>query len=88
MTPQWNTPGRRVLSLHATWDDGERRTARFGFDVVRMMTPAPNDTLFVTASVPYDGIAGSGRAYLYLADGHATAIVTSNRSPVRGCTST
>jgi hypothetical protein len=72
VSPEWNTPGPRVLSLHATWDDGERRTARFGFDVVRMMTPAPNDTLFVTASVPYDGVAGSGRAYLYLADGHAT----------------
>jgi hypothetical protein len=36
-----------------------------------MGTPSPNDTLVVTASVPYAGVAASGKAYLYLAPGHA-----------------
>lgn len=66
----WAAPGRREIALRATWQDGETRLARFGFDVIRMGTPAPSDTLVVNAAVPYDGVAGSGRAYVYLAPGH------------------
>lgn len=33
--------------------------------------PSPDDTLQITASVPYLGVAGTGRAYVYLAPGHA-----------------
>lgn len=72
LSPQWTSAGRRELTLRATWDDGDSRMGRFVFDVVRMGTPAPNDTLFVTASVPYGGSAASGRAYIYLAEGHAS----------------
>ena len=72
VNPEWMSIGRRTLALRATWDDGDVRLARFVFDVVRMVTPAPNDTLFVTASVPYGGSVGSGRAYLYLAEGHVS----------------
>ena len=71
LTPRWTGPGRRELALRVSWDSGDRRLARFVFDAVRMGTPAPDDTLFVTASVPYEGSAGSGRAYLYLAEGHS-----------------
>jgi hypothetical protein len=69
--PAWTRPGRRELRLRAEWPDGEARTARFSFDAVRMQTPAPHDTLVVNAAVPYEGVAGSGRAYVYLAEGHA-----------------
>jgi len=31
-------------------------------------TPAPHDTIFVTASIPYGGQYGTGQAYVYLAD--------------------
>jgi len=72
--PAWDGPGFRELRLEAEWPGGETRTARFGIDVVRMATPAPDDTLAVTASVPWDGVAGSGRAYVYLADGHSAIV--------------
>ncbi|MEP7028418.1 MAG: hypothetical protein ABI960_07475 [Candidatus Eisenbacteria bacterium] len=36
--------------------------------------PAPNDTILVTATQPYLGIAGQGRGYVYLAPGHATLV--------------
>ena len=70
--PEWTTPGRREIRLRATWAGGDVRTARFAFDVVRMLTPAPDDTLFVTASQSWNGVAGSGKAYVALAPGHVT----------------
>ncbi len=33
--------------------------------------PAPHDTLAITASILYQGTAGTGEAYVYLADSHA-----------------
>jgi len=36
-----------------------------------LAAPAPDDTIAVTASVPYLGVAGQGRGYVYLAPGHA-----------------
>ena len=33
--------------------------------------PAPDDTLFITATEPYQGTAGTGRAYVALAPAHA-----------------
>ena len=35
-------------------------------------TPNPHDTLLVTASIPFEGQCGTGRAYLYLADSLGT----------------
>ncbi|MFX1266119.1 MAG: esterase/lipase family protein, partial [Promethearchaeota archaeon] len=35
-------------------------------------TPNPHDTLFITASIPYQGQSGSGEAYVYLADSLGT----------------
>ncbi|NIM19125.1 MAG: T9SS type A sorting domain-containing protein [Candidatus Latescibacteria bacterium] len=34
--------------------------------------PSPHDTLFVTASIPYEGQHGNGEAYVYLADSLGT----------------
>jgi len=36
--------------------------------VLARTTPNPHDTLFVTASIPYRGVQGSGYGYVYLAD--------------------
>ncbi|MFN8179209.1 MAG: T9SS type A sorting domain-containing protein [bacterium] len=69
--PSWSAPGRREVVLRATWADGDLRIARFRFDVVRLVTPAPDDTLLVTGSAPYGGVTGTGKAYVYLASGHA-----------------
>lgn len=71
-TPAWDAAGPRTLRLRAEWADSDVRVARFGFDVVRMMTPAPTDTLEITASVAYQGIAGAGHAYVDLAPGHTS----------------
>lgn len=34
--------------------------------------PNPHDTLFITADIPFEGVYGSGRAYIYLADSTST----------------
>ncbi len=72
LAPSWSSTGSRTIRLRAEWPDGDVRVARFPFDVIRMGTPAPNDTLVVVASEPYQGTAASGRAYVYLAPGHAS----------------
>lgn len=36
------------------------------------LIPAPHDTLFVAASIPFEGEYGSGQAYVYLADSLGT----------------
>jgi hypothetical protein len=63
--------GARTLRLRATTADGALRHAAFALEVAALQTPQPTETWSVTASVPYDGVAGAGSAYVYLADGHA-----------------
>ena len=48
--------------------------AAFAFDVRALATPLPDDTLHVTASIPYLGVAGHGEAYIALAPGHTTLV--------------
>ncbi len=69
--PAWGSPGKRTLRLRAEWPDGSARGASFGFDVVRMATPAPDDTLQVTGAAPWGGLTATGSAYVALAPGHA-----------------
>ncbi len=69
--PAWDAPGPRTLALRATWPDGSARTAAFRFDVVRMATPAPDDTLLVAGAAPWGGVTATGKAYVALAPGHA-----------------
>lgn len=71
--PRWTSIGVRTVTLRATWNDGMERLGRFDFDVVRGGTPAPDDTLSITAGVAYQGTPGTGSAYVYKAPGH-TAI--------------
>ena len=56
----------------------ERRPGVFDFERVGgaadAASPAPHDTLVITASIPYLGGFGTGEAYVYLADGHSGLI--------------
>jgi len=58
--------GTKRISLHATLEDGTVLEAAFPFVVEHLETPTPNDTLSVTATIPYAGVAGSGQAYVRL----------------------
>ncbi len=62
--------GARTVRLRATAADGVARHAAFQFEVAALQTPQPTATWAVTASVPYEGVAGAGSAYIYLADNH------------------
>jgi triacylglycerol esterase/lipase EstA (alpha/beta hydrolase family) len=69
---RYATPGPRTLSARITRVDGTEAEARFTFDVAAVTTPTPNDTLHITATIPYQGQFGTGDAYVYLAANHAT----------------
>ena len=66
--------GRHVLALSLARMDGTVSRSRFAFDVTALATPLPNDTLHVTATVPYQGAYGAGDAYEYLAPGHTSLV--------------
>ncbi len=59
--------GTRTLRLRATTADGATVEAALAFSVRALATPAPNDTLHVTGTIPYLGGVASGDAYVYLA---------------------
>lgn len=64
--------GKKSIRLRLALDDGSQLSASFPFDVISLGTPVPDDTLQITASIPYLGTTGSGEAYVYLAPGHTT----------------
>lgn len=68
---RYASAGLKSVRVRATGVDGKILWAGFPFDVRALGTPSPHDTLQVTASIPYGGAAGTGRGYVYLADGHA-----------------
>lgn len=67
----YQSEGRKSISIRFTLEDGARLQASSYFNVLRLQTPAPDDTLAVTATIPYLGQFGTGEAYLYLADTHS-----------------
>ena len=71
VTARYGTTGERQLTLVLRAADGTTRTARAAFDVIALTTPTPDDTLHLTASIPYQGIAGTGDAYVRLAPFHS-----------------
>jgi hypothetical protein len=71
---RWATAGPKTLRLRLRRQDGSVSEAAARFEVVALGTATPDDTLEVTAAEPYLGVAGTGRAYVYLGAGH-TAIV-------------
>lgn len=63
--------GTKHIRLRATFEHGTPLEASFPFAVKRLDTPMPDDTIHVTASIPYSGIAGTGEAYVRLSPEHA-----------------
>jgi hypothetical protein len=70
----YDRTGQRVLTLRLSRSDGTSSQSRFAFDVAALSIPLPNDTLHVTATVPFQGQYGTGDAYVYLAPGHTTLV--------------
>src|SRR6185369_10604408 len=70
----YGSTGRHTLSLRFARADGTLSQSRFVFDVAALATPLPDDTLHVTATVPYQGQFGTGDAYVYLAAGHTSLV--------------
>ena len=66
--------GKKTLTLRALSTDGTQMEASFAFEVRALVTPAPDDTLQLSASIAYEGIAASGEAYLYYAPGHTSLV--------------
>jgi hypothetical protein len=67
----YGSTGTKNLSLQATLIDGSVVYAASKLDVVALATPDPTDTWAISATQTWDGLAGSGQAYIYLADGHS-----------------
>jgi hypothetical protein len=71
-TVRYSEPGRKEVRLQITSAGGEVRNTAFPFDVLALGTPTPDDTLQVTASIPYQSAFGTGDAYVYLSDANPT----------------
>ena len=71
-TVRYFSAGTKEIRLRLTVESGETLHTRFPFLVKRLVAPLPDDTLSVQATVPYNGQYGSGEAFIYLADSHAT----------------
>jgi hypothetical protein len=71
---RYTSTGRRTLATRLLRADGSAAEARFTFEVAALATPSPDDTLHVTAAVPFEGQSGTGDAYVYLAADHATLV--------------
>ncbi|MGH2570836.1 MAG: T9SS type A sorting domain-containing protein, partial [bacterium] len=71
VTAEYRSEGRKTARVRVTTAKAETRRAGFSFDVLRLGTPAPDDTLAITATIPHQGELGTGSAYVLLAPGHA-----------------
>lgn len=64
--------GAKTIVVRSVREDGAVFQSRFGFRVAALAAPVPDDTIHVTATIPYQAAYGTGEAYVYLAPGHAT----------------
>lgn len=71
---RYASPGTRTVRVRATAPDGSVREAAFPFAVEAVQAPSPDDTLHITATVPYLGQYGTGDAYVSLATGHSALV--------------
>lgn len=69
ITASYATTGVKHPTVTMTLGGGRTLTATATLNVKRLATPVPHDTLLITASEPFEGAAGSGQAYVYLAPG-------------------
>jgi len=71
---RYSRPGSKTVRSRMTLESGRVLLGGFEFSVEHLQTPSPDDTLGITAAIPYGGGYGTGEAYVYLGAGH-TAIV-------------
>jgi hypothetical protein len=71
---RYSAAGTKTIRTRLTLASGRTLHGAFDFSVENLQTPNPDDTLGVTAAIPYNSAYGTGEAYVYLAAGH-TAIV-------------
>lgn len=71
---RYPTTGTRTLTARVTRADGSVALSRFRFEVEAVTVTVPDDTLHITATIPYQGNFGTGDAYVSYAPGH-TALV-------------
>jgi hypothetical protein len=62
--------GAKRVRVRTALDDGTVLRGAFDFQVRSLETPSPDDTLAVTAAIPFGGQYGTGQAYIYLSDDH------------------
>jgi hypothetical protein len=67
----YTAAGEKTIRLRSVNPGGEELRAAFVFRVESLQAPLPDDTIAVTATIPYNAEFGTGEAYVYLADGHA-----------------
>jgi hypothetical protein len=68
----YDTPGRKLIRFRLAGDGEPPLETSFIFDVLELAAPAPDDTLHITATIPYLGNTGTGEAYVYLSPANAT----------------
>ncbi len=71
---RWTSAGTKTLALRVTTAAGAVREARFTLPVRALAAPVPDDTLAITATQPWQGVFGTGRAYVRYAPGHTTLV--------------
>jgi hypothetical protein len=67
----YSSTGIKILELQAVLADGRTLSARSPLNVVQLLTPDPTATWSITASESWGGSAGTGQAYIYLAEQHS-----------------
>jgi len=68
----YKNTGPKTIRVRFINADGTTLHASSYFHVQALETPNPNDTIFVTAAIPYRGEYGSGEAYVYLSENHTS----------------
>jgi hypothetical protein len=68
----YSTLGSKIVSVRCTLSDGTTLSGAFTFHVRSLQTAVPDDTLAITATIPYAGQYATGQAYVYLSDLHTS----------------
>ena len=71
---RYSRPGTKIVRTRMTLEGGRVLSGAFEFSVEHLQTPLPDDTLGVTAGIPYEGGYGTGEAYVYLGAGHSAIV--------------
>lgn len=66
----YSSPGPKTLRIRLLREGCTTLYARSAYNVEALQTPSPDDTLQITASIPYLGQFGTGEGYVYLSDMH------------------